>query len=60
MKWFHEVQRFNHPIGKQYTNGHGPENQSDEERKERLLTYLRQENEILKMYLELEKELKKK
>lgn len=62
MKWFreNEVQRFNQPIGKQYTCGHVPENQSDEERKERQLTHLRQQNEILKKYLEIEKELKKK
>lgn len=50
MKWFreNEVQRFNQPIGKQYTYGHVPENQSDEEIKVRQLTHLRQENEILK------------
>lgn len=62
MKWYREnqVHRFNQPIGKQYTFGHGPETQSDEENKERQITHLQMENEILKKYLEIEKELKKK
>jgi len=62
MKWFreNEVHRFNQPIGKQYTYGHGPDSLSDEEKKERQISHLQQENEILKKYLELEKELKKK
>lgn len=62
MKWYREnqVHRFNQPIGKQYTYGKGPDTQSDDEKKERQITHLKQENEILKKYLELEKELKKK
>jgi transposase-like protein len=62
MKWHRENQlhRFNQPIGKQYTYGHGPETQSDEEKKELQVKHLRMENEILKKYLEIEKELKKK
>lgn len=62
MKWYREnqVHRFNQPIGKQYTYGHGPDTQSSDEKKERQISDLKQENEILKKYLEIEKELKKK
>jgi transposase-like protein len=62
MKWYREnqVHRFDQPIGKQYSYGHGPESSSDEEKKERQMNHLKQENEILKKYLEIEKELKKK
>ncbi len=62
MKWYreNEVHRFNQPIGKQYTFGHGPEYQSEEERKNHQIAHLRQENEILKKFLEIKKELKKK
>ncbi len=62
MKWYREnqIHRFDQPIGKQYSYGHGPNSQSAEERKERQMMHLKQENEILKKYLEIEKELKKK
>ncbi|CAM3925798.1 hypothetical protein GCM10009865_55110 [Aeromicrobium ponti] len=62
MKWYREnqVHRFDQPIGKQYSYGHGPDSSSDEEKKERQMNHLKQENEILKKYLEIEKELKKK
>jgi transposase len=62
MKWHRENQiyRFNQPIGKQYTYGHGPDTQSDGEKKEHQITHLKMENEILKKYLEIEKGLKKK
>jgi transposase len=62
MKWYREnqIHRFDQPIGKQYSYGHGPDSQSVEERKERQMMHLKQENEILKKYLEIEKELKKK
>ncbi|MDF2788512.1 MAG: transposase [Neobacillus sp.] len=62
MKWHRENQiyRFNQPIGKQYTFGHGPDTQSDAEKKEHQITHLKMENEILKKYLEIEKGLKKK
>jgi transposase len=62
MKWYRENQiyRFDQPIGKQYSYGHGPESSNDEEKKERQMNHLKQENEILKKYLEIEKELKKK
>lgn len=62
MKWYREnqVHQFDQPIGKQYSYGHGPDSSSDEEKKERQLSHLKMENEILKKYLEIEKELKKK
>jgi transposase-like protein len=62
MKWYREnqVHRFDQPIGKQYSYGHGPDSSSDEEKKVRQMNHLRQENEILKKYLEIEKELSKK
>ncbi|OLO27283.1 transposase [Alkalihalophilus pseudofirmus] len=62
MKWYREnqVHRFDQPIGKQYSYGHGPDSSSDKEKKERQMNHLKQENEILKKYLEIEKELKKK
>ncbi len=62
MKWYREnqIHRFDQPIGKQYSYGHGPDIKSDEEKKERQMAHLKQENEILKKYLEIEKELRKK
>lgn len=35
MKWYREnqVHRFDQPIGKQYSYGHGPDYSSDEEKK---------------------------
>lgn len=62
MKWYREnqVHRFNQSIGKQYTYGHGPDTQSEEDKKARQLSHLKQENEILKKYLEIKKELEKK
>lgn len=62
MKWYrgNQVHRFDQPIGKQHSYGHGPDSSSDEEKKERQMNHLKQENEILKKYLEIEKELRKK
>ncbi|NMO79544.1 IS3 family transposase [Niallia alba] len=50
MKWYREnqVHRFDQPIGKQYSYGYGPDGSSDEEKKERQMNHLKQENEILK------------
>lgn len=61
MKWYHtnEIYRFDQPIGKQYTFGHGPESVSEDVKKERQLSHLKMENEILKKYMEIERELKK-
>lgn len=55
-----ELYRFDQPIGKQYTYGHGPETRSDDERKDRQIEHLKMENDILKKYMAIEKELKKK
>lgn len=62
MKWYreNEIHRFDQPIGKQYSYGLGPDNVSEEEKKDRQFTHLKQENEILKKYLEMVKELKNK
>lgn len=62
MKWYRDKQihRFDQPIGKQYSFGHGPEYASKEEKTNRQIEHLKVENEILKKYLEIKKELKKK
>jgi transposase len=62
MKWYreNEIHRFDQPIGKQYSYGLGPDHLSEEEKKERKYDHLKQENEILKKYLEMVKELKNK
>ena len=62
MRWYRskEIYRFDQPIGKQYTFGHGPEITSKDDKRERQLSHLKMENEILKKYMELERELKKK
>lgn len=62
MRWYRskEIYRFDQPIGKQYTFGHGPEITSEDDKRERQLSHLKMENEILKKYMELERELKKK
>lgn len=59
MKWYRdkEFYRFDQPIGKQYTYGHGPESASEEEKRERQLSHLKMENEILKKYMEIERRL---
>jgi transposase len=58
MRWYKkgEIYRFDQPIGKQYTFGHGPEFSSEDERKNNQITHLKMENEILKKYLEMKKE----
>ncbi|MFP3723548.1 IS3 family transposase [Niallia circulans] len=62
MKWYREnqVHRFDQPIGKQYSYGHGPDNSSDEEKKERQMNHLKQENEILKKVFGNRKGVEKK
>lgn len=62
MKWYREnqIHRFDQPIGKQYSYGHGPEWKSEEEKQNAQIVYLQMENEILKKYLEVKKELRKK
>lgn len=62
MSWYrkNEIYRFDQPIGKQYTYGHGPVEQSEEDRMNRQMAHLKMENEILKKYMELVKELSQK
>jgi len=62
MRWYraNEIYRFDQPIGKQYTFGHGPETTSEEDKRERQFSHLKMENEILKKYMEIEMGLKKK
>jgi len=62
MRWYraNEIYRFDQPIGKQYTYGHGPELASEDDKRERQLSHLKMENEILKKYMEIERGLKKK
>lgn len=61
MRWYraNETHRFDQPIGKQYSFGHGPEFKSEAELKDRQLSHLKMENDILKKYMELLEELKK-
>lgn len=58
MRWYKkgEIYRFDQPIGKQYTFGHGPEFSSEAERINNQVTHLTMENEILKKYLGMKKE----
>lgn len=58
MRWYKkgEVYRFDQPIGKQYTFGHGPEFAKEEDRTKNQNTHLKMENEILKKYLAMKKE----
>lgn len=53
MRWYKkgEIYRFDQPIGKQYTFGHGPKFSSEDERINNQVTHLKMENEILKKYL---------
>ena len=62
MRWYrnNELYRFDQPIGKQYTYGHGPETMSEDEKKSRQIEHLKMENEILKKYKELERRLSQK
>lgn len=62
MRWYknNELYRSDQPIGKQYSYGHGPEGQSKEDKMTRKMTHLKMENEILKKYMELEKEWSRK
>lgn len=59
MKWYrnNEIYRFDQPIGKQYTYGHGPEGQAESEKIDRKIAHLEMENEILKKFMTIEMEL---
>lgn len=59
MRWYknNELYRFEQPVGKQYTYGHGPDGLTDKEKMDRKMIHLEMENEILKKYMEILKEL---
>ncbi|QWB29182.1 MULTISPECIES: IS3 family transposase [Exiguobacterium] len=50
MRWYRSNKhyRFDQPIGKQYTYGHGPDSASEDDKRERQMSHLKMENEILK------------
>lgn len=62
MRWYrsNELYRLDQPIGKQYTYGHGPDSASEDDKREWQISHLKMENEILKKYMETERELRKK
>lgn len=62
MKWYREnqIHRFDQPIGKQYSFGHGPDWKNEDDKRNTQIENLKMENEILKKYLEVKEELKKK
>lgn len=62
MRWYKEnqIHRFDQPIGKQYSYGHGPDWKSKDDKKNAQIDHLKMENEILKKYLEVKEELKRK
>ena len=57
MKWHRdgEIHRLHQLVGKQYTFGKGPEYESEEERLQIENRYLKQQIEVLKKYVELER-----
>ncbi|EJD65724.1 putative transposase, partial [Bacillus sp. 916] len=57
VRWYKagDTHRFEQPVGKQYTYGKGPEYSSDLEKLQAEIRYLRQQNEVLKKYNELER-----
>ncbi len=59
VRWYKagDTHRFEQPVGKQYTYGKGPEYSSDLEKLQAEIRYLRQQNELLKKYNELERKL---
>ncbi len=56
MKWYRngETYRFEQPVGKQYSFGKGPEYETETVRLQMEIRYLKQQNEVLKKYNELE------
>jgi len=59
VRWYKsgEVHRFGQPVGKQYTYGKGPAYSSELEKLQAENRFLRQQNEVLKKYKELERKL---
>ncbi len=62
MRWYrnNEIYRFDQPIGKQYSYGHGPEGQSETDIINRKMAHLEMENKILKKFIAITKELERK
>lgn len=59
VRWYKsgEVHRFEQPVGKQYAYGKGPTYSSELEKLQAENRFLRQQNEVLKKYKELERKL---
>jgi len=59
MRWYrkNEIYRFDQPIGKQYSYGHGPEGQSEVDKINRKIAHLEIENKILKKFIAIVEEL---
>ncbi len=59
VRWYKagDTHRFEQPVGKQYIYGKGPEYSSELEKLQAENRYLRQQNEVLKKYNELERKL---
>jgi transposase len=59
VRWYKsgEMHRFEQPVGKQYTYGKGPAYTSEMEKLQAENRYLKQQNEVLKKYKELERKL---
>ena len=59
VRWYKagDTHRFEQPVGKQYPYGKGPEYSSELEKLQAENRYLRQQNEVLKKYNELERKL---
>lgn len=59
VRWYKagETHRFEQPVGKQYTFGKGPVYSSEMEKLQAENRFLRQQNEVLKKYKELERKL---
>ena len=59
VRWYKagEIHRFKQPVGKQYTYGKGPSYTSELEKLQAENRFLRQQNEVLKKYKELERKL---
>lgn len=59
VRWYKsgETHRFEQPVGKQYTFGKGPDYSSELEKLKAENRFLRQQNEVLKKYRELERKL---
>ena len=57
MKWYRngEIHRLYQPVGKQYTFGKGPKFSTETEKLQAEIRYLKQQNEVLKKYKELER-----